>query len=119
MKKKLTLEERIKEVERCLDEILEHSIIKHAFPEIDLYRGLIEDKAKNIADCYLRKEQHSRITASTLAGASVYLAFRRLYEDGKIPKKIAQADAADAAGRNETNVRLAIKRILRSVGYPP
>lgn len=111
--------EKKKEIEKCLEEILEHRAIKFGFPEIDTFRGLVEKEAKRIIDHYLQREPRNRFQPSTIAGASVYLACKYLFEQGKIPRRIAQADAANAASRAEKNIRFAVKRMQRSLEYLP
>jgi len=99
------------EVKKCLDEIINGEIMEFVFPMISQFKGIVRENAESIVEQYLQKEKFCRITPRTIAGASIYLAIANLYEQGKLPKKIAQADAANASERCERAIRLAVKKI--------
>ena len=100
-----------KEAEKCLDDFLDSEIMESVFPRISTFKTVVKEEARGIIEQYLRVEKSSRLTPPTIAGASIYLAISNLYNQGKLPKKIAQADAANLSGRSERTIRLAAKRI--------
>ena len=99
-----------KEAEKCLDDFLDSEIMESVFPEISAFKTVVKEEARETIEQYLQVEKSSRLTPPTIAGASIYLAISNLYNQGRLPKKIAQADAANIAGRCERTIRLAAKR---------
>jgi len=106
-----------KEAEKCLDDFLDSEIMESVFPRISTFKTVVKEEARGIIEQYLRVEKSSRLTPPTIAGASIYLAISNLYNQGKLPKKIAQADAANLSGRSERTIRLAAKRIKERKRY--